>query len=198
MRYYGMNNQDNNQKEPQMTASSNYMEMPQNQQMDYPNAMAENTDDEQFWEATPKTPPVQTENRTFNRTNGNGIYKGQQAQNVRPVQDISNNFPPATFPPDSNPQSMGLQNATVYEYPAPQDHAMVHDIMEKACPSPMTQISFLCAHRGKVVKVEMGNGVTRSGILRNINPTYIVLEEKGSGNHIMCTMNAIKSIDIFV
>ncbi len=206
MRYYGMTNQSGNMShQTPMGAKDEYMEakpasMPQIQKeeaADYPSNLR-NATENQNMEAIPQA-VSNDEDKTFNRSNPNsGIYRGQRAQNVRPVNEWLENLPPAVMPPGSNPSAMGFENATVYEYPAPMQHSEMHNIMEKACPTQMSQISFLCAHRGKAVKVEMGNGLTKSGILRNINKNYIVLEEKGSGNHIMCNMNAVKSIDIFM
>ncbi len=199
MRYYGMNNQNNPTHQSPMRQTSDFMEpqpMPQqNQTLDYPITTQKPMPENQDMEALPQTPP---QNRTFNRSNeDDGLYKGQQAQNVRPINEWLENLPQAAWPPGSNPEAMGFKDATVYEYPAPISREQTHNIPEKSCPTQLNQTSFLCTHRGKVARVELGDGVTKSGILRNISPNYIVLEEKGSGNHIMCAMKAIKSIDLF-
>ncbi len=178
MRYYGMSNQNGS--------------MPQNPPMnsqasDYPTNM------DNDMEAVPKT----SESQTFNRPNqASGVYQGQRAQNVRPVEDWSESFPPAVMPPDSNPSAMGMENTTIYEYPAPQWQG--EPPMGNSCPSNVSTVSYLCSQKGKILRVELGNGISRSGVLKAINESYIILEERPSGNQIMCNLKAVKSIDVFM
>ncbi len=117
MRYYGMSNRGSNMPNNQPAEPSNgYIEalpkaMPQsNVSPDYPNDAAADSDLE--------AAPQMSESQTFNRPNpATGIYQGQRAQNVRPIEDWIENLPPAVMPPGSNPSAMDFENATVYEYP---------------------------------------------------------------------------------
>ncbi len=190
MRYYGMSN-------PSPTPQP----QPQPQTMPMDNQMPQNNLSENIEEALPQTPNQSnpTESQTFNRPGTqSGIYQGQQAQNVRPINEWPQDFPPAVMPPGSNPSEMGFSNATIYEYPAPPAAWPNRPQMpDRSCPAEMGSVTYLCSQKGKIFRVEMGDGVTKSGILRSVGRNYIILEESGSGNHIMCTMGSIKSIDIF-
>lgn len=188
MRYYGMSN-------------PNSTPQPQNRQETRENPNQSINFSQNIEEALPQTPNQSnpTESQTFNRPgNQSGIYQGQQAQNVRPIDEWIQNLPPAVMPPGSNPSEMGFSDATIYEYPAPPSVSPVFPPMQnRNCPAEMGSVTYLCSQRGKIFRVEMGDGVTKSGTLRSVGRNYIILEESGSGNHIMCTMGSIKSIDIF-
>lgn len=188
MRYYGMSN-PNPAPQPQNRPQTIESSAP-------PVNLSQNIE-----EALPQTPNQSnpTESRTFNRPGTqSGIYQGQQAQNVRPINEWLENLPPAVMPPGSSPSEMGFSNATIYEYPAPPITSPNNpQLTDRSCPAEMGSVTYLCSQRGKIFRVEMGDGVTKSGILRSVGRNYIILEESGSGNHIMCTMGSIKSIDIF-
>lgn len=130
------------------------------------------------------------EDKTFNRPEGqSGIYRGQRAQNVRAVGEAQNEIKAPIFPPMGNQPFSPMENVTLYEYPTAEK--------QRACPKSTDIYSYLCSRLGKVLRVELGGGVTKSGFLTEVLKSYIILTEEGSKNTIVLAAESIKSIDIF-
>lgn len=121
------------------------------------------------------------------------IPNNQPAQNVHPSQNQTENPIPATFPPGSNPSSMGISNAVVYDYPAEDDFS---SHMPENCPTEDASNAFLCGHQGQFIRVEFMNQTEKSGILRSVGSDYIVLSESRTNNLVMCALNSVKAINV--
>ena len=178
MRYYGISS--GNSSYPQQTREnrdSDYMSDTERQIL---------TEFEERPPQIPNNQPVQEERPPQ-------IPDNQPAQNVHRSQNQIENPIPATFPPGSNPSSMGIPNAVVYDYPAENEFS---SNMPESCPYEDASNSFLCRHRGQFIRVEFMNQTEKSGILRSVGSDYIVLAESRTNNLVMCALSSVKAINV--
>ena len=127
--------------------------------------------------------------RTFNRPEpATGIYGGQTAQNVTSIREWIDEQPPVIFPP--RPED--LQKPTLYEYPATQPSPF-----KKPSQSCQLQTDFsahLCGHTGDYAYIALSDGNEKRGTIESVGKDFITLSD--SGNHIMCPIHSIISINI--
>ena len=170
MRYYGISNNQNKAINPEIEEKPAVTVPTQNQSQSAPSAP----------------------DRTFNRPDsGSGLYGGQAAQNVTSVREWVDEQPPAVFPPDTN----GFQRPTEYEYPASNPPAP----QKPMTPNPSCQLktdfsTHLCGHIGDYAYIALSDGIEKRGTIESVGKDYITLSD--TGNHIMCPLNAISSINV--
>ncbi len=75
-------------------------------------------------------------------------------------------------------------------------------MMQQSGSCPDTYITgYLCGHTGKYVRMEFLFGeqthVDKTGVLREVGNNYVVMQEMGTDNMIVCPLNKIKFINIY-
>lgn len=69
-----------------------------------------------------------------------------------------------------------------------------------SCPDAYIT-GYLCGHTGKYIRMEFLFGeqthVDKTGILREVGNNYVVMQEMGTDNMIVCPLNKIKFINIY-
>ncbi len=144
---------------------------------------------------TPQPQPQQqvpVQNRTFNRPNStSGLYNGQAAQNVTSVREWIEEQPPAVLPPGNG----DFSPPTIYEYPATQRSAVTKPVPPTMpCQTETTFSTHLCGHIGDYAYIALSDGMEKRGTVESVGKDFITLSD--SGNHIMCPLYAISSINI--
>ncbi|MBE7011762.1 MAG: hypothetical protein E7415_03710 [Ruminococcaceae bacterium] len=170
MRYYGTSNNQNNFSNPEILEKPAVNAVPQPAQ----------------------NPPQPTPDRTFNRPEStSGLYGGQAAQNVTSVREWIDEQPPVIFPP--RPED--LQRPTIYEYPASnQPSHQKPSNPNQSCQLKTDFPTHLCGHIGDYAYVALSDGMEKRGTVESVGKDFITLSD--SGNHIMCPISAISSINV--
>lgn len=170
MRYYGMSNNQNKALNPEMEEKPAVTAQPQNQM-----------------QSAPSSP-----DRTFNRPEvSSGLYGGQAAQNVTSVREWIDEQPPAVFPPGTSE----FRQPTVYEYPASNPTAPQRPVMpNSACQLKTDFSTHLCGHIGDYAYIALSDGMEKRGTVESVGKDFITLSD--TGNHIMCPLHSISSINV--
>ncbi len=181
MRYYGVSNNQNKPLNPEVEEKPAVTVPMQNQV-----------------QPSPAVP-----DRTFNRPEStSGLYGGQTAQNVTSVREWIDEQPPVVFPPGTEE----IRRPTVYEYPASNPSSPQRPMTQNPSapqrpmtPNPSCQLktdfsTHLCGHIGDYAYIALSDGMEKRGTVESVGRDFITLSD--SGNHIMCPLNAISSINI--